>query len=362
MLRSRFLLLMLCALSATGGALAQSSADLVSAARREGRVVIYSVLSNKAAAPLVAGFKALYPGIEVDYDGEGGSNEVDERFRGEVAAGKPSADVMWSSAMDLQMKLVVDGYAAHYESPERGALAAGLNFEDRAWGTTREPVVFAYNRRLLPIDAVPRDHAALVRALRDPAGPLRDKVTAFDIEKSGVGFMFAAQDAAQNPAFDELLLALGAGGLKQSPGTGAMLADIHAGRSLLGYNIMGAYALSRSRKDLPDLAVVMPSDYTLVLSRVMLVSLHAPHPNAARLWADYLLSRHGQQIVADALELFSVRSDVSGEHSGAALDARLGANGRLISVDTRLADTLVPARHDALVQRWRTSLQRGAAQ
>ena len=39
-------------------------AKLVDAARSEGKVVVYSVLSNKAAAPLVAGFKALYPGIE----------------------------------------------------------------------------------------------------------------------------------------------------------------------------------------------------------------------------------------------------------------------------------------------------------
>src|SRR5438093_225953 len=78
----------------------------VAAAKAEGKVVVYSVLSNKAAAPLVQGFKAMYPGIEVDYDGESGSNEVTDRYLKELGAGKPSADVMWSSAMDLQMKLV----------------------------------------------------------------------------------------------------------------------------------------------------------------------------------------------------------------------------------------------------------------
>lgn len=357
--------LVLAALAFAAGAQAQTASDdggLVSAARREGRVVVYSVLSNKAAVPLVAGFKALYPDIEVAYDGEGGSNETDERFRREVAAGQPSADVMWSSAMDLQMKLVAEGHAARYESPERGGLPAGANFEDRAWGTTREPVVFAYNRRLLPADAVPQDHAALARALRDPTSPLRGKVTAFDIEKSGVGFMFAAQDQVQAADGDALWQALGAAGLRPAPGTGEMLAQINAGHSLLGYNIMGAYALSRSRRDLTDLAVVMPRDYTLVLSRVMFVSRHATHPNAARLWVDYLLSRRGQQIMADALELFAVRADVQGEHSGSALDVRLGASARPIPIDTRLAQTLEPARQAALTRRWRAALQAGAAQ
>src|SRR5207245_8706673 len=59
-------------------------AKVIDAARKEGKVVVYSVLSNKAAAPLVAGFKALYPGIDVAYDGDSGSNEVTDRYLAEV--------------------------------------------------------------------------------------------------------------------------------------------------------------------------------------------------------------------------------------------------------------------------------------
>src|SRR5438105_1059013 len=303
-------------------------AKLVDAARVEGKVVVYSVLSNKAAAPLVAGFKALYPGIDVDYDGESGSNEVTERFLGELKQAKPSADVMWSSAMDLQMMLVRDGHAASYSSPEARHLPGWARWRDQAWGTTFEPVVFVYNKNLVAENEVPRDRASLVKLLAERGDKFAGKVTMFDIAKSGVGYLFAAQDDAQGSGVAPLLGALGRAGVQQSGGTGEMLSKLNSGEYLLGYNIMGAYALVRSKKDLPALGMVLPRDYTLVLSRVMFISKHAAHPNAARLWADYVLSARGQKIIGDALELFAVRDDVDTRYSAAKLRDEIGAASR----------------------------------
>ena len=152
-MKKRFLLgpLALSAMLATGCSHvapdpATSQAQIVEAAKREGKVVVYSVLSNKAAAPLVNDFKSLYPDIKVEYDGESGSNETNERYKTEVAAGKESADVMWSSSMDLQMKLVADGYALPYRSPEAAKLPSWAVYRDLAYGTTYEPVVIVYNK------------------------------------------------------------------------------------------------------------------------------------------------------------------------------------------------------------------------
>jgi iron(III) transport system substrate-binding protein len=363
LLRSLTLALAACA----GPVLAQGAAEvpagypagyarLVEAAHKEGKVVVYSVLGNKAAAPLVAGFKALYPGIEVAYDGDGGSNEVTERFLGEVRKGQPSADVMWSSAMDLQMMLVRDGHAARYASPEAQHLPAWARWRDQAWGTTFEPVVFVYNRQLVADDEVPRDRAALARLLTEHADKYAGKVAMFDIAKSGVGYMFAAQDEAQGGRLPELLRALGRAGVQESGGTGEMLSKVNSGEFLLGYNIMGAYALVRSKKELPSLGVVLPRDYTLVLSRVMFISRHAKHPNAARLWADYVLSQRGQKILGDALELFAVRDDVDTEHSAASLAQRIGAAARPIPIDPRIAAALEQPRQRQFIVNWKTAL------
>src|SRR5205823_8298040 len=129
---------------------------------------------------------------------------------------------------------------------------------------------------------------------------------------------------------DDLLNALGAAHLRASPGTGDMLTKVASGEYLLGYNVMGAYAMVRGKKDLPSLGVVLPRDYTLVLSRVMFISKHAKHPNAAKLWADYVLSRRGQKIIGDAIELFAVRDDVDTRYGAATLRERIGSAARPI--------------------------------
>jgi iron(III) transport system substrate-binding protein len=335
--------------------------NLIAAARQEGKVVVYSVLGNKAAAPLVAAFKALYPGIEVEYDGDSGSNEVAERFLGELKAGKPSADVMWSSAMDLQMMLVRDGHAASYASPEARHLPAWARYRDQAWGTTFEPVVFVYNRKAVAEDEAPRDRSEFAALLERRTDKYAGKVAMFDVGKSGVGYLFAAQDAQQGGGITRLLRAMRQARVQESSGTGEMLAKVNSGEYLLGYNIMGAYALVRSRKELPNLGVVLPRDYTLVLSRVMFIGRHAAHPNAARLWADFMLSRRGQKIIGDAIELYAVRDDVDAEYTAAKLAQRIGAAARPIPIDPRLADDLEPARQHNFIKGWKAALAPAAA-
>src|SRR5499427_1964057 len=101
-------------------------AQTIAAAKKEGKVVIYSALDTKAAQPLIKDFNALYPDVKVEYN-DMNSTELYNRFIAEVAAGQGSADVMWSSSMDLQVKLVDDGQALTYKSPEAGKLPQWAN-------------------------------------------------------------------------------------------------------------------------------------------------------------------------------------------------------------------------------------------
>src|SRR5689334_10163047 len=91
----------------------RTDAATVAAAKKEGRVVVYSTTDSKVADPLLKDFAALYPEIKVEYN-DLNSTEVYNRFISEAAAGGGSADLLWSSSMDLQVKLASDGYAAQY--------------------------------------------------------------------------------------------------------------------------------------------------------------------------------------------------------------------------------------------------------
>jgi iron(III) transport system substrate-binding protein len=259
--------------------------------------------------------------------------------------------------MDLQMELVKEGYAQPWHTPEAARLPAWAKYRDLAYGTTFEPVAIVYNKKLVQGDQVPRDHAGFERIIRDPR--FKGKVAAFDIEKSGVGFMFAAQDLAHYPGMSALLRSLGAADYQRSPGTGNMLTKINSGEYLIGYNVMGAYAMSRSQADLPQLGVVLPNDYTMVLTRVSFIAAHARHPNAARLWTDFLLSRHGQKVLGDAVKLAPVRADVEAQVTQAKLLRESGDHARPIAVDLALTEPMQPQRHTELVRTWNETVEAG---
>ena len=50
-----------------------------------------------------------------------------------------------------------------------------------------------------------------------------------------------------------------------------MLERVGSGEHLIAYNVFGSYALARAKKD-PSIGWLLPEDYTLVTSRVALIS------------------------------------------------------------------------------------------
>ncbi|HEX4781817.1 MAG TPA: ABC transporter substrate-binding protein, partial [Usitatibacter sp.] len=317
-------------------------AQTVAAAKKEGKVVIYSALDTKAAQPLIRDFNALYPDIKVEYN-DMNSTELYNRFIAEVAAGQGGADVMWSSAMDLQVKLVDDGKAMAYKSPEAGKIPGWANYKNEAYGTTFEPAVIIYNKRLVTGAEIPTDHASFAKIINANPEKFKGKVTTYDIEKSGVGFMFVVRDYKDFAQMDSLVKAFGETSYKVYSSTGNMLEKTSSGEHLIGYNVLGSYALARARKD-PGLGVVMPKDYTLVLSRVIFIGKGAKEPNAAKVWLDYVLSKRGQKIIGEQCELFSMRDDVEGEYTAAALRKKYGENLKPIPVDAEITQYLDPKK------------------
>jgi iron(III) transport system substrate-binding protein len=331
--------------------------DTIAAAKKEGKVVIYSTTDTVAANPLIKDFQALYPGISVEYN-DMNSTEAYNRFISEKAAGGGSADLLWSSSMDLQIKLVSDGSALAYASPELPNMPTWAIWKNEAFGTTYEPIAIVYNKRLLTGDEIPQSHADMMRVLTQKADKLKGKVTTYDIEKSGVGFMLITQDSKQNPAFWDFVRALGVVGTRFQSSSGTMMERISSGENVLGYNIFGSYAVLRAKKD-PSIGIVYPKDYTLVMSRVMFVSKTAKNPNAAKLWLDYTLSKRGQTIIANQADLGSIRADVEGELTAAGLGKTLGGSLKPIPVGTELLAYLDQAKRLEFLKQWQSAIKAG---
>jgi iron(III) transport system substrate-binding protein len=303
-------------------------AAIIAAAEQEGQLVIHSTTDLAIAAPLIDDFQALYPRIEVRYQ-DMNSNDLYNVYLGDLLTSPSTADVLWSSAMDLQFRLANAGQVQGYDSPESGGLPEWALWKNLAFGTTFEPIAIVYNKRLLASDEIPQTHTDLARLLTERRDRFAGKVVTYNIERSALGFLLASQDERASAEFWPLIKALGSASPHLVPTTEAILARVAKGEDLIGYNAIGSYAYIEAKKD-PSLGFIYPRDYTLVITRVMLIGKKAANPNAAKLWVDYLLSKRGQRVLADRASLSSLRADVEGANSATALGKTLGPGVRPI--------------------------------
>ena len=346
--------LCLTCIATTASALSEPNDPLHAAAIHEGGVVIYGTIEEAVLKPLIDDFEKRYPGVRVHYE-DIISTRMYDRFLEEARRGG-NADVVWSSAMDLQVKLVNDGHAQPHRSAETAALPEWAVWKNEAFGTTFEPVAIAYNRKLLAPAEVPSTHADLLRLLAQQPERFRGKLATYEPSTSGLGFMLHTQDVLANPVvFWKLAQAFGRTDTVTVSSTTAMLDRITSGETLIGYNVLGSYALLRAADD-PAIGVVLPRDYTLVLSRVAFIARGARHPNAARLWLDYLLSRKGQQQLAQHPGFFSVRDDVPENTAASELRRQLGRAFRPIPIGPGLMTYLDQVKRRDFLRKWHYTL------
>ncbi len=320
-------------------------------AKKDGVLVVYSTTDAKAAAPLIKDFESLY-GLKIEFN-DLNSTELYNRLIAESAAGTGTGDISWSSAPDLQIKLASDGLALAYASPEISALPKWAVWDNKAYGTTYEPMAIVYNKSQVPADEAPKSHADLAKLLAAKPDAYKGKVTAYDPERSGVGFLMMNRDLLADPSSWTLFKAMGAADAKYYTSAGAMIEKVGSGEHSIALNIFGSYALLAAKKN-PNLVTVWPSDYTLIASRVAFIPAKAKHPAAGKLFLDYLLSKRGQEIVAKA-ELFSIRSDVEGVATAKTVNDKLGDKAKPIPVSAELLDTLEQTKRLDFLNKWQAA-------
>ena len=327
----------------------------IDSAYEEKILTIWSSTDHKQIEPVLSDFAKLFPGIEVRYR----ELSAEDIFRETVQThtkGKQGADLLWSSAMDLQIKLVNDGHAQPYKSPELKNLPEWAVWKNEAWGITAEPIVFVYNKSMVPEGTSLKTHIDFANVLMRNLDKLKGRVATYDPAQSAAGFLYFAQD--QQVSYDtwDLVKEMGAAEVQLYRTTDQILKRMASGDIALAYNMVGSYALSAQRRS-PDIAVVLPEDYTLVMSRIALIPKAARSPNAARVFLDYLLSRRGQRMLATRY-MSPVRSDVEPPSA-----LKLGkSRERAIRVGPALLvhqDNLTRQRFFA---RWNTAIQNAPAE
>jgi len=321
------LFLLIALLLVTPSAMAGTTVETQFPAPKEetARLVVYGSTDLVAMRPLIWHYQIENPGTAVEYF-EVLTADLYDLIRNDKHAGGHVPDVIISAAMDMQFKLANDGFALRHESPQTSNLPKWANWRNEAFGFTFEPAVIVYNPKILAPADVPSTRFDLVRLLREKADTYRSKVGTYDITKSGVGYLFATQDALQAHTYGRLLESFGRNAVYLTNTTGEVLDAIEAGELLIGYNVLGSYTRLRIAQG-ASLAMVLPADYTLVMSRVAFIHRDAPNEDVAKSFLDYLLSRSGQEVLARKSHLYAIHPELQGP--GTAAELRQAASGPL---------------------------------
>ena len=315
------------------------------------RLTIYSTADYLAVEPVLLAYKDLQPGLTIHYH-ELLSQELYQRVLDEE---QQTADLVWSSAMDLQMKLVHDGYARRFTPNAIASLPEWSYWRDEAYAVSVEPAVMVYNRQAFKGMDVPATREDLLAWLQGEDDRAFQMVGTYDIERSGLGLLLAARDADQSRDFWTLVQALGANQVELFSSSSGLIERVARGDLSLAYNVLGSYAASRAETAL-DLGVVLPRDYTLVVSRVAFVPYAAVNADAGEDFLNFLLSRRGQRILNDDVGFPSVHADVDWNST---LFPENGLTRRYLApmeVDTRLLVYLDQARRENVIRQWRQAL------
>ncbi|HWL58148.1 MAG TPA: ABC transporter substrate-binding protein [Paracoccus sp. (in: a-proteobacteria)] len=318
-------------------------------------VSVYSSLDNDLAAPLIAAFQDRNPDVAVRYENLL-TGELHDRIVAETLAGTGTADFAFSSAMDLQIKLANDGFARAVVTPDTAHWPDWANWRDTAYALTFEPAVFAYHKPSFAGEEPPSTRADLMRWIAEHPDQAQGRIGTYDITRSGVGYLFMARDQELYPRIWSVVAAMGRAGVQQFPTSGALLERIADGRLAIGYNILGSYAADWARRH-PDVGLILPRDFTVVVSRVALVPTAARQPELGGRMLAFLMSSEGQMLLSRTLRLSAVSLEVAGQQSPAGgMQDLTGLRLKPVPVSPGLLAYLDRATRARLIARWNEAI------
>jgi ABC-type Fe3+ transport system substrate-binding protein len=267
--------------------------SLIDAAKKEGKVTWYTTLIvNQVVLPLKAAFEKKYPGVTLEYSrNDEGPTAI--RLLNEAKAGSIQADVFDGLTVNVPLKR--EGLLARIEIPNAADYPAEMRDVDGTWHALLL-FVFApgYNTSLVSKADAPKTYKDLL----DPKW--KGKMAWNPNSSAGalgfVGNILMSMGETDGMAYLRELAKQQIVNVEAS--SRAILDQVIAGEYPLGLMMFNNHTVISARKGAPSDWVVM--EPVPVAFDSLGILKNAPHPNAARLLVEFLLSEEGQTVLKDA--------------------------------------------------------------
>jgi iron(III) transport system substrate-binding protein len=321
-----FVLLSLVVLASAGNVAAQSK-EVLEGARKEGQLVFYSGIPIPDAQAILSALEKKYPFIKTTFYRATGPALV-SRIQTEQRAGTHVWDVMNSTGFEPYV-LLEQGYFAKYESSERKHFPEGHKDNDGMWATMyTTPMIVSYNSKLVSAADLPKDYADLLN--------LKWKGR-LGMDSSDFEWYANLRKVWGTEKAQKFLDGLKKQDVRLVQGRALLTELLSGGEIAMLVNNFLQNAIEAKRKGSPVEFLALDP----VVSAAGLVGINrlAPHPNAAKLFVDFVLSREGQELIVKT-DRSSVRKDVAGNP----LD--LIKNVRIVPSDLSLGKNYVQIRDE----------------
>ncbi|MBI2360180.1 MAG: extracellular solute-binding protein [Deltaproteobacteria bacterium] len=263
-------------------------ADRIAAAKKEGKLQIYSVMPRSYNDSIAKAFQQKYPFAQLTFFRSRGDALL-ARIVTEARAGRSSFDIVFIDTLEtLELKRL--GLLTPYASPQAQLYRKADKDPEGYWTDfTNIYIVISYNPELVPKDKVPRDWQDLL----DPHWKRNIGLTDDEFEWFGSLLQYWGNDRGMK--FFRALRA-------QEPQirqAHTLLAQITAsGEVPLAINYAGVVEpLTKKGAPLVWIKTTKPIVYK---STLVSIGQSASSPNLAKLFVDFCLSPEGQQEVVKA--------------------------------------------------------------
>ena len=257
---------------------------LLAGAKKEGVAMLYTSLAPTESRPLAEAFEKKY-GVKIEV-WRALSEQVVQRAVNEARARRHTVDAVETNGPEMEM-MAREKLFAEFSSPALAELPANAIPKHRQWVPDRlNFFVVGFNTSKVRQAELPKTYQGFL----DPKWKGRLGIEATDVEWMATLFKIMGEQAGM--AFFKQLA-------QQAPdmrkGHVLLAQLIASGEIPVGLTAYSANIESFKRRGAP--VAWVPVEPVVARPQGLAVARDAPHPNAALLFVDYVLSREGQELL-----------------------------------------------------------------
>lgn len=281
------------------------SPDGTAAAEASGTIMLYTSVPEPVMNELAAAFEEAHPDIQLEIF-RASTGDVQARIAVEQEAGDVAADLIWVAEPSAYEAYKDQDLLAQYSPPEDAPIDEGFIDPDGYYVAARViNMIVAWNTDEIP-DGLTDWDDLIEQADRAVFPP------------PSSGSVLAAVLGIRTDVNDEFFQEYADAGGSQISSNGAardaLISGEFAAAGVLDYMIRGAKA------DGAPVEMVFPESGTVLIPSPIAITADSDNPEAAKVFADFLLSVEGQEAVVDIGNFYPVRSDVDAPEGAPNLD------------------------------------------